>query len=80
MNISQIKYVLTFTPQNVSGGCRIFTHAEFKNLTIENCQSKWMVEELENYKAFQVLYLKQIEIHDPILRLFMEIEINEDVK
>ena len=57
MNITNLKYNLTFTPQNVAGGCRLFTHEEFRDLTLDQCQTNWHLEELENYKAYQKLYL-----------------------
>jgi hypothetical protein len=80
MNISQMKFNLTFTPSNVFGGCRLFSHDEFKNLTIDQCQSEWREGELENYKAFQALYWKQMEINDPVLTDFLYAEMGSILK
>jgi len=74
MNISQLKFNLTITPRNISGGCRLFTHKEFRELTLDKCQSDWKEGELENYKALQEIYWKQFEIYDPILKLLLEKE------
>jgi hypothetical protein len=60
-NITNQKFNLTFTPQNVVGGCRIFTHEEFRNLTLEGCQEEWEEWELENYKGYQKLFLERLE-------------------
>lgn len=61
MNVIGQKFNLTFTPQNVAGGCRLFTHDEFADLTIKDCQTEWKEWELENYKAFQWLYIERLE-------------------
>ena len=74
MNISQIRFNLTFTSNNVIGGCRLFTHDEFRKLTIDKCESSWREGELENYKAFQALYWRQMEINDPVLTDFLYTE------
>ena len=61
VNITNQKFNLTFTPQLVFGGCRKFTHDEFGNLTLSQCEEKWEEWELENYKAYQKLYLERLE-------------------
>ena len=74
MNISQMRFNLTITPQNTIVGRMLFTHKEFKELTIEQCEISWREGELENYKALQEIYWKQFEIYDPILKDFMDKE------
>ena len=73
MNISQMRFNLTLTPVNVVGGCKVFTHLEFKDLDLSKCEYNWTSEELENYKSVQSLYLKQLEIKDPVLREFIRV-------
>ena len=66
LGITGHKYTLTFTPQNVRGGCRLFTHEEFASLELKDCQDKtWQQWELDNYKSFQWLYLERLNALDP---------------
>ena len=62
LNILNLKYNLTITPQNIVGGCRSFTHEEFENLTLEKCNDKtWTENELKAYKmAFELWKLNQL--------------------
>ncbi len=52
LNVPNLKFNLTITPQNVIGGCRVFTHDAFHALTLEQCQSQWTQKELDCYKSF----------------------------
>jgi hypothetical protein len=53
LNISNLRYNLTITNTEVRGGCREFTHEEFRNLTMYQCDDKgWSEKELETYKSF----------------------------
>ena len=63
LNVIGLNYDLTLTPQLVFGGCRSFTHDEFKNLTIDNCQSSWLPDELENYKSLLDIFQRQMKIY-----------------
>jgi hypothetical protein len=57
LHLIGLRYPLTITPQNVVGGCRLFTHDEFRKLTLLNCQDReWTEEELQIYKSVLELY------------------------
>lgn len=60
-SISNQKFGLTFTPQNVVGGCRLFSHKQFRDLTLDQCESEWEEWELENYKGYQRLFLERLK-------------------
>ena len=52
-----VKYNLTITPDYVQGGCRTFTHEEFENLTLNECQDKtWTQNELDGYKLLLTVW------------------------
>lgn len=57
------KYDITITPQNVSAGCKLFTHEEFRSLTLEKCEADWSKDELELYISLLNLYEKQMRFN-----------------
>ena len=51
ITISNLKYDLTIVPEYVFGGCRIFTHKEFENLSLDKCEDiTWTQKQLDGYK------------------------------
>lgn len=45
--VSGLRFHVTITPQNVAAGCRIFSHEEFRALTLTACKTPgWTDEEL----------------------------------
>ena len=67
-NISYLKYNLTITKDLVFGGCKTFTHNEFKNLILEQCEDKtWKEEELNQYKSYLDIFLAIQKIHNPCI-------------
>ena len=68
LHVIGLRYPLTITPQNVMGGCRLFTHEEFSNLTLLDCQDReWSKEELAIYKAVLELYRRSRSRKNEIL-------------
>lgn len=53
LNVPNLRYNLTIVPGYVFGGCKTFTHKEFKELTLDKCEDKnWTQRELDVYKSF----------------------------
>lgn len=51
LNIPNLKHNLTITANSVRGGCRLFTHEEFRKLTLKQCEDEtWSKKELDGYK------------------------------
>ena len=68
LHVIGLRYPLTITPQNVMGGCRLFTHEEFSNLTLLGCQDReWAEEELAIYKSVLELYRRSRSRKNEIL-------------
>lgn len=61
-NITNQRFSLTLTPNQVFAGCRIFTKSEFLNLSLDQCESEWESWELENYKGYAKLFYERLEM------------------
>lgn len=55
---SGLKYVITVTPQNVSVGCRLWTHEDFGKLKYSEVKSEVTVREFKKYMLIIPILIK----------------------